>query len=101
MSRTHLPQRRYQETFDVDHGGHLFSVSVGFHHDGTPGEVFVQAHKRASDVEAAARDAAILISLAMQHGVPLQQLRDGVTRDSRGAPASVVGAVLDAIGGGE
>lgn len=97
MTRATLPQRRRQETFDLDHGGQRYSVSIGLDGNGEIGEVFVQAHKRASDIEAAARDAAILISLAMQHGVPLAQLREGVTRGVQGEPASVIGAVLDAM----
>ena len=98
MTRNTLPSRRRQETFDLDHNGQCYSVSIGLHDGGQLGEVFVQAHKRASDIEAAARDAAILVSLAIQHGVPLAQLRDATTRDGQGEPASVIGAVLDAIG---
>lgn len=99
MPREPLPNRRHQETLEIDHDGHRYSVSFGYHHDGRPGEVFIQAHKHSSPLEAAARDAAILISLATQYGTPLAQLREGVTRGEDGAAASVVGAVLDAMEG--
>ena len=97
MTRTSLPARRIQYTSEITHEGFLYSVSVGCHANGRPGEIFIQAHKAASPLEAVARDAAILLSLAIQHGVPLQQMREAVTRDGRGQPATIVGAVLDAM----
>ena len=44
------------------------------------------------------RDAAIISSIAFQHGVPLDALASAVTRDDRGQPASIIGALLDLIG---
>ena len=66
--RQTLPQRRRAETFTVVHWGQPFVVTVGFFDDGTPGEVFVDSRKTGGDVEAIARDAAVVISLALQHG---------------------------------
>ena len=57
-----LPQRRASETFTVIHWNQPFTVTAGFFDDGTVGEVFVDACKTGGDVEAIARDAAVVIS---------------------------------------
>lgn len=95
--RNRLPDLRAQETVDLEHDGQGYTLSLGYYDDGRPGEAFVQAHQRGTPIEAAARDSAILISLAMQHGLPLDEIRHGLTRDGRGAPASIIGAVVDAV----
>jgi hypothetical protein len=99
MTRRILPQRRRAETFTVIHWNQPFVVTAGFFDDGTPGEVFVDARKTGGDVEAIARDAAVVISLALQHGVPIDAIRHAVTRNGSGAPASILGAVVDALAG--
>src|SRR5512132_238364 len=96
MTRRILPQRRRAETFTVAHWNQPFVVTVGFFDDGTPGEVFVDS-KTGGDVEAIARDAAVLLSLALQHGVLVEAIKHAVTRDSNGAPSSILGAVVDRI----
>ena len=79
-----------------------FTVTVGFYADGTPGEVFIDSRKTGGDVEAVARDAAVLLSLGLQHGVPIEAIRHAVTRNgASSAPASIIGAVIDAVAGGE
>jgi hypothetical protein len=97
MSRQTLPQRRRAETFTVVHWNQPFVVTVGFFDDGTPGEVFVDSRKTGGDVEAIARDAAVVISLSLQHGAAVETLRHVVTRNSNGAPSSILGAVIDAL----
>ena len=44
-----------------------------------------------------ARDAAILASLAFQHGVDLATIRAALTKDHDGGPATLLGAALDAL----
>ena len=65
-----LPQRRAAETFDLRFWNQPFTVTVGFYADGTPGEVFIDGCKTGNDIESIARDAGVLLSLALQHGVP-------------------------------
>jgi len=49
-------------------------------------------------VEAVARDAAVTLSLGLQHGVPIESIRHAVTRNgASGAPASIIVAVVDAV----
>jgi hypothetical protein len=98
MMRRILPQRRHAESFTVVHWDQPFVVTVGFFDDGTPGEVFIDSRKTGGDVEAVARDAAVTLSLGLQHGVPIESIRHAVTRNgASGAPASIIGAVVDAV----
>ena len=75
----------------------LFTVTVGFYADGTPGEVFVDSRKTDGDVESIARDAAVLLSLALQHGVAVESVRHAIMRNGNGTPSSILGAVIDVL----
>ena len=98
MIRRTLHQHRAAETFDMRFWNQLFTVTVGFYADGTPGEVFIDSRKTGGDVEAVARNAAVTLSLGLQHGVPIESIRHAVTRNgASGAPASIIGAVVDAV----
>ena len=74
-----------------------FTVTVGFYADGTPGEAFIDGGKTGQDIQSTARDAAVVLSLAMQHGTPIETIRHAITRDGSGAAASILGAIVDAI----
>jgi hypothetical protein len=97
--RRMLPERRASETFEVIYGEQRtpFSVTVGCYDDGTVGEVFITGAKAGSDMDAAARDGAILLSLALQHRVPLRVLQHAVTRNQDGTASTIVGVVIDRI----
>ena len=77
MIRRTLPQRRAAETFDMRFWNQLFTVTVGFYADGTPGEVFIDSRKTGGDVEAVARDAAVTLRLDLQHSVPIESTAEG------------------------
>ena len=62
--------RRAAETFDVRFWNQSFSVTIGFYPDGTPGEVFIDGGKTGQDIQSIARDAAVVLSLALQRGAP-------------------------------
>ena len=72
-------------------------VTTGYHADGRVGEVFITSSKVGSNTEAIARDAAVVLSIAIQFGVPLTTLRGAVTREQDGSPSTVIGAVLDQL----
>jgi hypothetical protein len=59
--------------------------------------VFLSAHKLSSDIEINARDASVLISLALQHGVTPRDLGAALTRADDGGPQGLAGRVLDLI----
>jgi hypothetical protein len=81
----------------VIHWDQPFVVTVGFFDDGTPGEVFIDGCKTGTDIESIARDAGVLLSLALQHGVPPETIRHAVTRGASEEPASILGAIVDAL----
>lgn len=97
MTRLQLPARRAAETFTVEHGPGRFSVTIGRFGIGTIAEVFVSGGKSGSDTSAVVRDAAILISLALQHGCTVEGLRHSMSRNPDSTPQSIIGAVLDAL----
>ena len=92
-----LPQRRAAETFNLRFWNQPFTVTVGFFPDGTPGEVFIDGGKTGQDIQSTARDAAVVLSLALQHGTPIETIRHAVTRNGSGAAASILGAIVDRL----
>ena len=108
MTRAPLFNRRSAQSFEIEHFDQLggivirMHVAIGEYKDGAPGEVFVHLLGNAgkgSSLEALARDAAILISLATQFGCPLETQRRAITRDEHNRPLTLIGAVLDAMEG--
>lgn len=92
-----LPQRRAAETFDLRFRNQRFTVTVGFYADGTPGEVFIDGGKTGQDIQSTARDAAVVLSLALQHGTPIETIRHAITRSGSGEAASILGAIVDVL----
>jgi hypothetical protein len=97
MSRRILPQRRSAETFQLRFWNQPVSVTVGYYEDGTPGEIFVDAGKTGQDVQSTARDAAVVLSLALQHGATVATIQHAVTRSGNGDAASILGAIIDQL----
>jgi hypothetical protein len=98
--RRKLPDRRPAFTFEFEHAGLRYSCTFGRYADGRVAEVFVQNHKSNSSADTTARDCAIACSIALQFGASLQLLQKAFFQDSRGRPASPVGAALDIISKG-
>lgn len=98
--RQRLPNRRECESFEFRHNGFAFTACAGFFEDGHLGELFLSSHKPGSPIEAIARDSAIMASLALQFGAPLETIRAALTKDHDGQPATLLGAALDALAEG-
>lgn len=99
-NRNQLPKRRSSDTFDIEFGGFdkIHTVTIGFYDDNvTPGEVFINSGKSGEQVEAIARDGAVLLSLAMQYGARLETISKAITRNENGEPSTIVGAVVDRL----
>lgn len=94
--RKRLPNRRQCNRYEFVHGGFRYFGVIGFR-PGTkePTELFLQAGKAGTAIEAIARDAAILASLALQHGAGVDDLRHALTRLDNNSPAGPVAALLD------
>jgi hypothetical protein len=97
MTRDRLPNRRPHESMQLEFAGQEFTLGVGRDDGGTIVEIFVGGRKAGSAIDSAARDAGILISLGLQHGVSLETMRHASTREADGSPSSIVGAVLDKL----
>jgi hypothetical protein len=96
-ARDRLPNRRLAETIAFERDGSRYCLTVGFYSDGRVGEVFLNADRANSLLDVLASDAAIMASLALQHGCSLAEIVHALKRDSRGEAASPIGAALDQI----
>ncbi|SON54245.1 hypothetical protein HDIA_0704 [Hartmannibacter diazotrophicus] len=105
--RERLSNRRYAETFDFVHTnpegkGSEFRATVGTYEDGRVGEVFVNfilkgRHKPSTDQDINVRDAAILLSFALQNGTRLADIAPAMTRGEGGEPHGIMGTLLDQL----
>src|SRR5262245_53616360 len=98
-ARERLPDRRLSETFEIESQGLRFTVTASRYADGGLAEVFLQNHKAGSMAGINAQDAAVVCSLALQHGVPLDVIRKALMRDSQGRASGPLGTALDLIVG--
>src|SRR5687768_5638629 len=105
--RQRLPARRASSTRTIFFGGEKYHLTIGRYENKTPGEVFLtrvkdaNAAKLGTQLEAMCRDAAILISLALQYGVPIDVIRDAMTRDGEGEAQTIIAFVIDEMTQGE
>jgi ribonucleoside-diphosphate reductase alpha chain len=97
MSRERLPNRHQCETVGFEHGGMKYTASIARYGDGRLAEIFISNHKSGSDSDAAAKDSAVVCSIALQHNVPVETIQRALLRDARGNPSSPLGAALDLI----
>ena len=97
MTRELLPARRACENLDFYVGDNRYTAGLGFYDDGRIGEIFLTGPKAGTDVEIIAKDAAVMASIALQHGASPDVLRHGLQRDPKGASLSPIGAVLDIL----
>ena len=96
-ARQRLPNRRRCESLEFRHAGMDFTLAAGFYPDGRIAEIFLSSHKPGSPIEAIARDAAVTVSIALQFGAGLETIRQALTKDNDGGPATLLGAALDAL----
>jgi ribonucleoside-diphosphate reductase alpha chain len=97
--RERLPDRRLSETFNLEHAGMKYSVTISRAPDGRVLESFIQNHKNSSASDVAARDCGVLISLCLQHGCPITTIARAPLRNKDGTASGVAGAVIDIITG--
>lgn len=96
-TRRRLANRRPCTTFSFVCNGLSYLASVGYHTDGTLAEIFLSNAKAGSHSDAAAKDSAVVASIALQYGVPLDAIRHALLRDARGNPSSPLGCALDLV----
>ncbi|HVI11460.1 MAG TPA: hypothetical protein VM822_01180 [Pseudolabrys sp.] len=96
-ARERLPDRRGSESFTFELNGLRFTATVSRFADGRVGELFLNNHKAGNQVDTNARDAAILLSFALQFGADIRAIRRALCRDSQGRALGPVGAALDLL----
>lgn len=95
--RRRLPNCRSCESFSFELNGLRFTASIGRFDDGRIAEVFLNNHKAGNQSDTNARDAAILLSFALQYGADINEIRKALCRDSRDRALGPVAAALDLI----
>jgi len=96
-ARERLPNRRPSETFTFECNGLIYLATISRFQDGRLAEIFVSNAKVGSHSDAAAKDAAVVCSIGLQHGVPLKTIRHALLRDAQGRASSPLGAALDFV----
>jgi len=116
--REPLPTRRRSYSVEVTHAWGVGTpqeihepllVTIGLYDDDRIGEVFIDStaeklgrlSQRTIDLQ---KDTAVMISIALQHGVPIEELRAATARAEtnvmgkmRILPATIAGTVLDVL----
>jgi hypothetical protein len=97
-ARRRLPNRRESQTFNFNCGPHFYTATIAYF-PGTDqlAEIFLGNGRAGSDVDAAAKDSAVVASIALQHGVSVEVLRRALLRDARGVASSPLGTALDLL----
>ena len=97
MTRQRLQNRRASESFNFELGGLRFTATISRFVDGRVGELFLTNHKAGNQSDTNARDAAIILSFALQHGADIDEIRKALCRDGTGRALSPIGAILDIL----
>jgi hypothetical protein len=97
--RQRLPNRRASTFFDFTSMDMRFTASISRDADGNVAELFVDNHKAGSAVGTLVRDAAIILSFALQHGADIDAIRRALCRDGRGNASGPLGVALDMLAG--
>ena len=97
MMRRQLPNRRASETFVIEAAGLRYTATVSWFDDGRLAELFLSNRKSNSSSDIYARDTAIVLSFALQHGADAEAIRRALCRDSQGYAIGPLGVALDTI----
>ncbi len=98
ISRNPLANRRAHTAFELRlPEGPSVTVGLGYYDDGRVGEVFMTSRKIGTAFDAECADAAVLVSIALQHGISASSLYHSMNRTPQGEPVSVIGRVLAGI----
>ena len=100
-ARARLANRRPSTTFDFTCGNLHYTCSYSHFASGGIAELFLSNHKSNSHADTAARDSAIVCSLALQHGTDPEVIRRTLCRDADGTARGPLAVALDLIMGNE
>ena len=106
MTRRILPQRRYSETFMLPFGGFEEVITSwlpsAYYVEGNVSEIFINGGKSGEAVAEAIASCELarcchVAGTQLRYGCELDTARHAITRDSQGAPSSIIGAVIDRL----
>ena len=96
-ARRRLSNRRASETFTFECNGLNYRCTISRYPDGNLAEIFISNSKAGSHSDSAAKDSAVVCSIALQYGVPVEVIRRALLRDARGVASSPLGTALDQL----
>lgn len=96
-ARKRLPDRRSHWLFRFECDGQSYTGGIGRFEDGRIAEVFLNGTKVGTAAETNAQDAAIVASLALQHGCPIETIRHALARS--GGSTGPLAALLREVEG--
>jgi hypothetical protein len=97
MTRQRLPNRRGHELLTFEHDGIRYTAGVGRFADGGLAEVFLNTAKHGTALDVNVRDVAVAASLLLQHGCPIDTLRQALTRNGDGSGSGPLARALDLL----
>jgi hypothetical protein len=98
VPRERLPDRREHTVVNFTTAdGFSYTAGLGYFDDGRLAEIFLNAEKIGTAIETAARDSAVVASLALQHGVPPDTIKRALTRNGNGEASGPLGTLLDLL----
>lgn len=98
--RQRLPNRRPSDTVKIRsvHQDRTLHLTLGYYpRTFKLGELFIHGAKVGSHMDAMLSEFATLLSIALQHGMPLEDFAANVQREPDGRPCSVLGEITDSI----
>jgi hypothetical protein len=97
-AREQLENRRASLSFSFECNGLRYTATVSYFPDNKRlAEIFISNAKAGSHSDAAAKDSAVVCSIALQYGVPVDVIRHALLRDPHGVAASPLGVALDLL----
>jgi len=98
--RSRLKDRRAHWLFRFECDGQSYTGGIGRFEDGRIAEVFINGTKVGTAAETNAQDAAIVASLALQHGCPVETIQHALAR-SGGATGPLAMLLTKVVSNGE
>ena len=97
VSRNYPPNRRMSTTHRLDVEECRFFVTIGYTNEGEPCEVFICGPKVGSPMARLCDDSAVVLSLALQYGVPHAQLLHSLYAGRVDGSASLLGTIIELL----
>jgi ribonucleoside-diphosphate reductase alpha chain len=82
---------------NIEAGGFRYVAGVGHYGDGRLAEIFLNSEKGGTTLDDAARDSAVVASLALHSGVDPDAIRHALMRNGAGRASGPLGVLLDRL----